>query len=263
LEAKMTGLTKEVSIPAGVNAGLGGTSNKLALALLGNPRSNYNADCQPVTNPGLAAKMVSGIDVGPFRVSGFGLAVDSLKLVMADIKAEQRAVFDVLSTAGMLCARLVRGSKTSISNHSWGLAIDLKIEGVLDERGDGKVQFGLTLIAPIFNRHGWYWGATFPTEDGMHFEISEQKLRGWHKDGLLGGAAKPTASLSLMLGDRSDRVKELQTRLNKLEESLEADGVFGPATHSAVVAFQGRNGLSADGIAGSKTWKTLLAQTGG
>jgi len=72
----------------------------------------------------------------------------------------------------MLCCRYQRNSTTSISNHSWGTAVDLKIDGHLDERGDDTVQYGLTLIAPIFNRFGWYWGAMFPTEDAMHFEAS-------------------------------------------------------------------------------------------
>ena len=81
-----------------------------------------------------------------------------------------------LGSAGMLCCRFVRGSTTSISNHSWGTAIDLTINGVLDKRGNGQVQYGLALIAPIFNQHGWYWGAGFATEDGMHFEISQDLL---------------------------------------------------------------------------------------
>lgn len=257
----MTNLTREVAVPVGINPGISYTPNKLALALLGNPRSSYSQDCQPVTNAALAAQMVSGVNVGPFSVTGFGLAVESLKLVMADIKSQQREVHDALSSAGMLCCRLVRGSKSSISNHSWGLAIDLKINGQLDIRGNGTVQFGLTLIAPIFNRHGWFWGAGYNTEDGMHFEISEQKLRKWQRDGLLGAHVKPKSSGTLMLGDRSERVVELQQRLNKLGEALEADGVFGPATHAAVVAFQGRNNLSADGVVGSRTWSTLVSLT--
>ena len=214
-----------------------------------------------MTNNALAKRMVSGVDVGPFNVTGFGLAVESLKEVMADIKQQQREVYDALSSAGMLCCRLVRGSKSSISNHSWGLAIDLKINGQLDVRGNGTVQFGLTLIAPIFNRHGWFWGAGYSTEDGMHFEISEQKLRRWQKDGLLTSNVKPKAAATLMLGDRAERVVELQRRLNKLGESLDLDGIFGPATHAAVVAFQGAHGLSADGVVGTRTWNTLVSLT--
>jgi D-alanyl-D-alanine carboxypeptidase len=68
---------------------------------------------------------------------------------------------------------------TAISNHSWGTAIDLTLEGILDTYGDGRVQVGLTLIAPIFNRRGWYWGAAFRKEDGMHFEASKALIEPW------------------------------------------------------------------------------------
>jgi hypothetical protein len=40
----------------------------------------------------------------------------------------------------------------------------------------------------------------------------------------------------------------------------EADGVFGPATREAVLAFQRREGLAADGIIGPVTWARLTAQ---
>ena len=181
-------LTDLQPVPSGVNQGLHGSGNALMLSLLGNPRANYNEDCQEVTNAKLRARIKTD-SVGPFRVTGFDLAVDSLKQVMADIAAQQSDVHAALSTAGMLCARLVRGSRTAISNHSWGCAIDLKINGVLDPRGDNKVQHGLVLICPMFNRNGWFWGATFQTEDGMHFEISREKMQQWQAEGKLLGAA--------------------------------------------------------------------------
>ena len=40
---------------------------------------------------------------------------------------------------------------------------------------------------------------------------------------------------------------------------IEADGVFGPITDKAVVAFQGSKGLKADGIVGPLTWAALQA----
>ncbi|MBQ1405792.1 MAG: peptidoglycan-binding protein, partial [Oscillospiraceae bacterium] len=40
-----------------------------------------------------------------------------------------------------------------------------------------------------------------------------------------------------------------------------ADGEFGPQTKSAVLAYQRRSGLEADGIIGPQTWAKLLGVT--
>lgn len=175
--------TDEVSVPYDVNRGLQSATNGYMKVLLGVPSTKLVDTCGPVTNKKLAARMVTD-DVGPFRVTGFDLAVRSLRDVMAEIKNTYPTM--KLTSAGMLCCRKVRGG-TAISNHSWGTAIDLKIDGVLDERGDGKVQVGLKLIAPIFNKHGWWWGAHYNTEDGMHFEVSLNKIKKWKEAGLLAG----------------------------------------------------------------------------
>lgn len=166
--------------PGSINQGLVAASNADMLAAFGQPLTaqNYTSQCQMPTNPTLRHNLVTDT-VGPFKVTGLLPAVLALKDVMADIQARQPQAYAALGTAGMLCCRLVRGSTSSISNHSWGTAIDLTLEGELDVRGDNLVQFGLTLIAPIFNEHGWYWGAGFPTEDGMHFEGSAAKIREW------------------------------------------------------------------------------------
>lgn len=74
---------------------------------------------------------------------------------------------------------------------------------------------------------------------------------------------------TLRRGNRGTDVAELQADLNRYlspNPALEVDGIFGRGTESAVRAFQQREGLSADGIAGSKTFAALernAQRTGG
>ncbi|MBN1606015.1 MAG: M15 family metallopeptidase [Polyangiaceae bacterium] len=162
----------------GYNVGLSSAGNATMQARFGAPRTTYSNQCQPVTNATLSRRMVTR-SVGPFRVTGLDSAVISLTRIMANIATQQRLVYRVLGHQGMACARYVTGSHTAISNHSWGTAIDLTITGVLDARGNNQIQFGLHLIADIFNREGWFWGAGFRTEDAMHFEAGRALVQTW------------------------------------------------------------------------------------
>lgn len=249
-------ITDLVSIPDGINSRLNAARQLTMKTLLGNPRGSFAKDCLPVTNPTLK-KLVKTDDVGPFLVTGLAPAIESLKEVIADIRREEPEIHASLGSAGMLCARLVRGSAASISNHSWGTAIDLNLNGNLDARGDRKVQVGLVRIAPIFNRHGWYWGAGFPVEDAMHFELSDQKIRALHASGIFKAAPATLPESALSIGDRGQAVKKLQKKLNALGENLVVDGIFGASTHSAVIAFQAKKGLTSDGIVGRRTREAL------
>ncbi|HHL19617.1 MAG TPA: peptidoglycan-binding protein, partial [Thiothrix sp.] len=116
----MSKLTNLIPVPNNINEGLRGTNNTLMLSLLGSPSDRYTRRCSEPTNKKFLKQVVWGKNVGPFKVSGYKLAVDSLKKVMKDIKQQQPDVYTVLSSAGMLCSRYVRGSRSSISNHSWG-----------------------------------------------------------------------------------------------------------------------------------------------
>jgi hypothetical protein len=156
---------------SGYNTGVSSASNATMQARFGAPRSSYSSAT-------LSRRIVTR-SVGPFHVSGLDSAVTSLTKIMASVASNQRLVYRVLGTVGMLCARYVRGSTKNISNHSWGTAIDLTIDGVLDPRGDSKIQFGLHPISAVFNNNGWYWGAGFPTEDAQHFEAGSALVRGW------------------------------------------------------------------------------------
>lgn len=65
----------------------------------------------------------------------------------------------------------------------------------------------------------------------------------------------------LASGSKGKTVKAIQLLLigNQCScGSCGADGDFGPATKAAVVKYQGKNGLKADGIVGPKTWAKLL-----
>lgn len=251
-------ITDLIPIPENINPGLNAARQITMKSLLGNPRGSFSRDCLPVTNP-ILKRLIKTDDVGPFRITGLAPAVDSLKEVFAEVRQEAPEVFAGLGNAGMLCARLVRGSAVSISNHSWGTAIDLTLNGVLDQRGDKNrtTQQGLARIAPIFNRHKFYWGAGFPIEDSMHFELSDQRIRELHAAGVFAGAIETLPDPSLSIGDRGRQVKKLQEALNAQGESLVTDGIFGASTHAAIISFQAKHGLTPDGIVGPRTAAAL------
>ncbi|HMU67301.1 MAG TPA: peptidoglycan-binding domain-containing protein [Cellvibrionaceae bacterium] len=67
-------------------------------------------------------------------------------------------------------------------------------------------------------------------------------------------------------GSSGDAVKRLQEQLNavlKLNPPLTTDGKFGTKTERAVMAFQAKNKLGVDGIAGPKTQAALGAKLDG
>ncbi|MGY0003682.1 L,D-transpeptidase family protein [Micromonospora sp. I033] len=67
-----------------------------------------------------------------------------------------------------------------------------------------------------------------------------------------------TSQPTLRQGSRGAAVTQLQTRLTALRYDVGGvDGIFGPSTHHAVVAFQKVNGLARDGIVGPRTWAAL------
>jgi hypothetical protein len=268
-------LINPAEIPAEINTNLTCPTPEILAALLGMPRSSFSDACQPVTNKKLQLLLTTK-NVGPFTVTGLRPAVEGLAGILAEVKTEQPAVYSALGTAGMLGCRLIRGKNTGeprkISSHSWGTAIDLTIENVLDSRGDGKAQYGLILISDIFNRNGWYWGAGFRNEDSMHFEVSRQKLEEWERSGIIGGARRSVISVTLPklklangfsgraqlhIGCRGGTVKELQYRLKQRGASLKVDGVFGARTENAVKALQRAYSLRPDGVVGAQTRRVI------
>jgi hypothetical protein len=171
----------------GINQGLTSPSSSFMISLLGSPRTSYTGTCQ---DPNVAAfkRLVSTRSVGPIRVTGLNAALDSLARVFADVKSELPDLHAIIGTEGMLCCRFKKINGTIVrdpSNHSFGTAVDLKLGGVLDRQGDNLVMRGLLILAKYLQAHGWYWGASFPTEDAMHFEVARETLLKWRDAGTL------------------------------------------------------------------------------
>ncbi len=67
-------------------------------------------------------------------------------------------------------------------------------------------------------------------------------------------AGAPRAQAAVYWGMRGERVRQVQRKLLQWGYmDGEADGVYGQETYDAVRLFQQRNGLTADGVAGSQT----------
>lgn len=82
----------------------------------------------------------------------------------------------ILTWGGSFVPRLVRGSSTRLSNHSFGTAFDINMEwnrlgqmpALAGEKGSVRD------LVTIANKYGFFWGGHYHTrKDGMHFEIAK------------------------------------------------------------------------------------------
>ena len=167
------------------NQGVTQPRSKTMLGLLGSPRDDYGTDCRSISNPKLKA-LIETRQIGPIKATMLKPALDSLERIVEKLKRDEPDIYAKLGTAGGVCARLIRGSNSSVSNHSWGTAIDITLQGEIDPFADGTMQIGLVILAEHFNEEGWYWGGGYSREDGMHFEVGEETVRAWVEGGALG-----------------------------------------------------------------------------
>jgi hypothetical protein len=83
----------------------------------------------------------------------------------------------VVLWGGAFVPRFVRGSRSVLSNHSFGTAFDINMA----QNGLGVEPAGMGMegcvreLVPLANKHGFYWGGHFKRRDGMHFEIAQLK----------------------------------------------------------------------------------------
>ena len=92
------------------------------------------------------------------------------------IEWEKAGLLDLLlSYDGSFTPRLIRGSSNVLSNHAFGIAIDVNVAwnklGVIPAlKGQ---QGSVRELVSIANDLGFYWGGHFQRNDGMHFEIAK------------------------------------------------------------------------------------------
>jgi len=181
--------TALIGIPShdSINTGLSPMNTDKLRHQFGDPCAHMTADCQPVTSPHLATRMMTQRITPTFRATGMDYAISDLLTILQQVEIKDPALYALVGSAGMLCARFVRGSNSVISNHSYGLAIDLTIGGILTPRGSSTITYGLLALYPYFHAAGWYWGAEFPTTDAMHFEQSWERYQQHETQRISGG----------------------------------------------------------------------------
>ena len=180
--------TAQVPIPANWNTpGLHQAGAAVVSSYVGALRSPGSGTCQTLP-AAIKAKMVTA-SVGPFRVTGDTYAVDALRRGLERVRTGDPALYSLLGTQGMLCYRNIKHANgtlsSSLSNHSWGVAVDITIAGATDPRANGKAMRGNAILATYLAQEGFYWGGAFSSEDSMHYELSVEGLQAGRRVGTL------------------------------------------------------------------------------
>jgi peptidoglycan hydrolase-like protein with peptidoglycan-binding domain len=81
----------------------------------------------------------------------------------------------ILTIDGAFCARMVRGSTTSVSNHAFGTALDINAEwNGLGHAPAPRGRYGSVIdLVDLARQHGIAWGGHWSRPDGMHFEVAQ------------------------------------------------------------------------------------------
>ncbi len=141
----------------------------------------------------------------------------------------------------------------SNSQHLYGLAADITISDSsrLLEAAQYAEKIGFTGIG-LDNKYQ------------MFIHVDTRKNKSFFRYNANGSTYSVSSFFTTVKkGSKGDAVKTLQTKLKKLGykgadgAELSTDGVFGANTEYALKNYQKKKGLSADGIAGAKTWATF------
>jgi hypothetical protein len=107
-------------------------------------------------------------------------------------------------------------------------------------------------LADELIRHDWAGFARGYNGKEFRKNRYDEKLAAAYAFHSKGAARTDSPHPTLRQGDKGEAVKVLQEILG-----IGADGDFGPGTKAAVIAFQKKHGLLADGIVGRGTWAAL------
>ena len=132
-----------------------------------------------------ASKIRAEIGIESFSVPGTKIKLSCAKAVaplLVGFAAEFHELIEPIDEGGLddwgYCYREVRGSTTSLSNHSSGTAIDLNAtKHPLGKAGTFPLA-KVPMIQALAKKYGLKWGGDFRRPDEMHFEIalSEAKV---------------------------------------------------------------------------------------
>ncbi|MEW9804425.1 N-acetylmuramidase domain-containing protein [Mesorhizobium marinum] len=119
-------------------------------------------------------------------------------------------------------------------------------------------------LADALKRHDWSAFARGYNGPGYRRNAYHAKLAAAHRRHLSDtrkGMVEPAApaQLTLHIGARGAAVRDLQRQLAALGYPVAPDGIFGPDTETALRAFQRDHGLIADGMAGPRTCRAIMA----
>ena len=113
-----------------------------------------------------------------------------------------------------------------------------------------------TLLAKFFQVYGIKGIGCYYDDKFVHIDSRLSKFY-WKNQST---TAVSTHLVTVGMGSDNQHVKDAQWLLkNKHGYKLTIDGEFGTKTKKAVISFQKKHGLTADGIVGAKTWAKLLA----
>lgn len=108
------------------------------------------------------------------KVQCHRLVADAIRFLFVELE-QNELLDDIHHWDGMFCPRFVRGSKVTLSNHSFGTAFDINAQwNPIGKPPAAEGKLGcLYRIVPFANKHGFYWGGHYGKRpDGMHFEYS-------------------------------------------------------------------------------------------